>query len=72
MAFTFVVSMIIILLVAAGIAAVVWAGLREPRKPVEGSGLTAAAAQIGRVLNGDEDPKAALDLVRVPVRSSRK
>ncbi|WP_027587152.1 hypothetical protein [Acidipropionibacterium thoenii] len=72
MEFTFVVSMVIILLVAAGIAGVVWAGLREPRRPVEGSGITASAARIGRVLNGDEEASTLLSPAREPVRNARR
>lgn len=72
MEFTFVVSMVIILLVAAGVAAVVWAGLREPGRPVKGSGVTASAARIGRVLDGDEDASSLVGMVRVPVRSTHK
>jgi len=70
-AFTFIISMVVILLVAAGVAAVVWAGLREPRTPVTGSGLTAVAARTGRILNGDEHAADILQLVKVPVRTGR-
>ncbi|MCI1747017.1 MAG: hypothetical protein LKI24_02255 [Acidipropionibacterium sp.] len=72
MEFIFIVSMVVILLVAGGVAAVVWAGLREPGRPVEGSGVTASAARIGRVLDGDEDASSLLGAVRVPVSSSHK
>lgn len=72
MEFIFILSMLVILLVAGGVAAVVWAGLREPGRPVQGSGVTASAARIGRVLDGDEDASSLFDSVRVPVGSSHK
>lgn len=68
----FIVSMVVILLVAGGVAAVVWAGLREPGRPVSGSGVTASAARIGRVLDGDEDASSLLGAARVPANSSRR
>lgn len=73
MATTLIIAMVLILLVAVGIGTVVWAGLRDPKKPVEGTGATAAAARWGRVLNGDDDDVAgALRAIRVPVSAGRR
>ncbi|MDN6555385.1 MAG: hypothetical protein L0K74_02520 [Acidipropionibacterium acidipropionici] len=72
MALTLIIAMVLILLVAVGIGTVVWTGLRDPKKPVEGSGARAAAARWGRVLNGDDDAvMGALRAIRVPVSEGR-
>lgn len=72
MVLALIISMLVILLVAAGVGGVVWAGLRDPRHQVKSTGMTAAAAKWGRVLNGDDDDVAgALRAIRVPVSAGR-